>query len=227
MRRAPASAAIPTAASAACPARPGLNIDPGAHLLPADAYLDCLQLLLRLAPKIIVAAEGSTCWPGRVRDEQVARASSGVIMDGPHAQSFEAYLWPSQRLAAVHWRPGEWWSDHFDSPLFLILAVGDHAAATGDEILARRHCLKAVYVFRRYTALRGPDGLPVKQPPNDRDWADNVFVDLVLYDLGLWVEALDVLARASAGLDPPSPPRRGRRRSAPRRRSTLARGATR
>jgi glycogen debranching enzyme len=175
----------------------GLAYSTPARTYYRDGYWT-LQLLLRLAPDIVAAEVDLLA--ARVRDD--GEAPSGVIMDGPHAASFEAYRLAEPALAAVHWRPGEWWSDHFDSPLFLILAVGDHAAATGDEILARRHWPKLVAVFRRYLALRGPDGLPVK-PPNDRDWADNVFRQgLVSYDLGLWVGALDVLARLGAGLDP-------------------------
>ena len=46
--------------------------------------------------------------------------------------------------------------------------------------------------------LRGPAGLPVK-PRNDRDWADNVYREgLVAYDIGLWIGALDALARLGA-----------------------------
>ena len=105
-------------------------------------------------------------------------------------------------MAAAHWQPGEWWSDHFDSPLFFILAVADHVDATGDDILARRHWPRLVGVFERYLRLRGPAGLPVK-PRNDRDWADNVYREgLVAYDLGLWIGALAALARLSDRLDP-------------------------
>ena len=42
------------------------------------------------------------------------------------------------------------------------------------------------------------------KPRNDRDWADNVYREgLVAYDLGLWVGALDVLARLGRAIDPP------------------------
>ena len=175
----------------------GLAYSTPARTYYRDGYWT-LQLLLRLAPGIVAAEIDLLA--ARVRDD--GEAPSGVIMDGPHAASFEAYRLAEPALAAVHWRPGEWWSDHFDSPLFLILAVGDHAAATSDDTPARRHWPKLVAIFRRYLALRGPDGLPVK-PRNDRDWADNVFRQgLVSYDLGLWVGALDVLARLGASLDP-------------------------
>ena len=41
------------------------------------------------------------------------------------------------------------------------------------------------------------------KPRNDRDWADNVYREgLVSYDLGLWVGALDVMAKLGATSDP-------------------------
>jgi hypothetical protein len=175
----------------------GLAYSTPARTYYRDGYWT-LQLLLRLAPQI-VAAEIELL-AARVQDD--GEAPSGVIVEGPHAAAFEAYRLAEPALAAVHWRPGEWWSDHFDSPLFLILAVGDHAAATGEDALARSHWPKLAAIFRRYLALRGPDGLPVK-PHNDRDWADNVYRQgLVSYDLGLWVGALDMLAQLGASIDP-------------------------
>jgi hypothetical protein len=126
-----------------------------------------------------------------------------VILAGARADAFEQRRAANPALAAVNRRPGEWWSDHFDSPLFFVLAVGDHAATTGDDALARRHWPRLAAVFARYLALSGPAGLPVK-PRNDRDWADNVRREgLVAYDLGLWVGALDVLARLGERIDPP------------------------
>jgi hypothetical protein len=168
---------------------------------PRTYYRDgywTLQLLLRLAPEA-VAAEVELLAAG-VRPD--GEAPSAVILACPAAGAFEQNRLAREAMAAVHWRPGEWWSDHFDSPLFLVLAVGDHAAAMGDDTLARR-CWPALRaVFRRYLRLRGPGDLPVK-PHNDRDWADNVYRGgLVAYDLGLWVGALDVLARLGARLDP-------------------------
>jgi hypothetical protein len=175
----------------------GLAYSTPARTYYRDGYWT-LQLLLRLAPKVV--ADEIDVLAERVGED--GEAPSGVIMEGPHALAFEAYRLAEPALAAVHWRPGEWWSDHFDSPLFMILAVGDYVAATGDDALARRHWAKLLAVFHRYLALRGPDGLPVK-PRNDRDWADNVYRQgLVSYDLGLWVGALDVLARLGATLDP-------------------------
>ena len=55
-------------------------------------------------------------------------APSGVIVGGRHAEDFERRRLENAALAATHCRPGEWWSDHFDSPLFFVLAVAEHAA---------------------------------------------------------------------------------------------------
>jgi hypothetical protein len=168
---------------------------------PRTYYRDgywTMQLLLRLAPGV-VADEIDLLAHGIQPDGE---APSAVIMQGPHAEAFEANRLARATLAAVNWRPGEWWSDHFDSPLFFVLIVGEHASVTGDDELARRHWPLLQAVFERYLAMRGPEGLPVK-PHNDRDWADNVYREgLVAYDLGLWVGALDTLARLGARLDP-------------------------
>ena len=168
---------------------------------PRTYYRDgywTIQLLLRLAPEI-VAAEidllAETVQPD-------GEAPSAVIVSGRHADDFEQRRLAEAVVGTAHWRPGEWWSDHFDSPLFFVLAVADHANATGDDALAHRHWPRLAAVFERYLRLRGPAGLPVK-PRNDRDWADNVYREgLVAYDLGLWIGALDALARLGAGLDP-------------------------
>ena len=173
-----------------------------AYSMPARTYYRdgywTMQLLLRVAPDV-VAAEIDLLATTVQSDGE---APSGVILQGPHAATFEAYRLAEPLLAAAHWRPGEWWSDHFDSPLFFVIVVGEHAATTGDDTLARRHWPKLLAVFNRYMALRGLQGLPVK-PRNDRDWADNVYRQgLVSYDLGLWVGALDTLARLGAAIDP-------------------------
>ncbi len=170
---------------------------------PRTYYRDgywTLQLLLRLDPDA-VAEQIALIADGVLDDGQ---APSGVIVGGPLALG----AWEQRRLldpvlASIHVHVGEWWSDHFDSPLFFVLAVADHARVSGDDALARRYWPKLRAVFERYQRLRGPAGLPVK-PHNDRDWADNVYRQgLVAYDLGLWVGALDALAELGGSIDPP------------------------
>ena len=162
-----------------------------------DSYWT-FPILLRQAPELVAAQIEILARQVQASGE----APSGVVCAGPHAEAFEQRRLEELAMAAVHWRPGDWWSDHFDSPLFFVLAIGDYAAATGDLTLAKTHWPRLRVIFDRYRALQGFRGLPVK-PRNDRDWADNVFRSgLVAYDLGLWVGALDALARIGEGLDP-------------------------
>ncbi|MFO1141643.1 MAG: hypothetical protein U1E59_04510 [Amaricoccus sp.] len=173
-----------------------------AYSSPARTYFRdgywTLQLLLDLAP-------------GAVRDQirllaagvqPDGEAPSGVILSGPaQSAAWREFIRHPDRYKEHHLRPDDWWSDHFDSPLFFVLALGDYAAATGDTDELARHRATVAAVVARYFALAGPDGLPLK-PRNDRDWADNVFREgLVAYDLGLWVGALDVVAHAGSALD--------------------------
>jgi len=175
----------------------GLDYSTPARTYFRDGYWT-MPILRRLEPAIV--AGDLELLAQHVQPD--GEAPSGVIVWSPHAEAFEQRRLEELALAAVHWRPGEWWSDHFDSPLFFVLAVGDYVAATGDAAPARTHWPRMKAVFERYLALRGPEGLPVK-PRNDRDWADNVFRSgLVSYDLGLWVGALDVLARLGVAIDP-------------------------
>jgi glycogen debranching enzyme len=159
-----------------------------------DAYWT-LPLLLQVAPEVVRAqidllAQG-------VRSD--GEAPSGVLTGGAE----QSRRWAEHRDCAAHQRPAEWWSDHFDSPLFFVLAIADHAAATGDGSAVRDHWPTIAAVFDRYLALAGAGkGLPIK-PRHDRDWADNVFRSgAVAYDLGLWVGAADVVARLGRALDP-------------------------
>jgi hypothetical protein len=175
----------------------GLAYDTPARTYFRDGFWT-LPILQRLAPETVVAE--IELLATKVQGD--GEAPSGVIIAGPHAERFEQRRLEELALAAAHWRPGEWWSDHFDSPLFLVLAVGDQVAASGGDALARRLWPQLTAIFERYLTLRGPDGLPMK-PRNDRDWADNVFRSgLVAYDLGLWVGALDVLARLGEAIAP-------------------------
>ncbi|MFI4974105.1 MAG: GH116 family glycosyl hydrolase [Caulobacterales bacterium] len=176
----------------------GLNYSAPARTYYRDGYWT-LQLLLRIAPhaaraEIVRLAEG-------VHPD--GEAPSGVILGGPaQTRTWEAHRARNPRAARTH-ALGDWWSDHFDSPLFLVLAVGDYVGAAGDDELARDCWPVLKRIFGRYRRLAAnPQGAPLK-PANDRDWADNVIREgLVAYDLGLWVGALDVLARLGEAIDP-------------------------
>lgn len=174
-----------------------------AYSSPARTYFRdgywTLQALLTLAPdavrdEIRVLAKGV---------QPDGEAPSGVILTGPaQSAAWQRFIRQPERYKEHHLRPEDWWSDHFDSPLFFILTVGDYVRTTGDAEEARRHWPVIAAIIARYFRLAGPDGLPLK-PRNDRDWADNVFREgLVAYDLGLWVGALDVVAEFGAVHDP-------------------------
>ncbi len=173
-----------------------------AYSSPARTYYrDCywtLQLLLKIAPEAVrdqirILADGV---------QPDGEAPSGVILSGPaQSAAWREFIRHPDRYKEHHLRPEDWWSDHFDSPLFFVLALGDYVAATGDTDEMERHRRIVTAVIKRYFRLAGPDGLPLK-PRNDRDWADNVFREgLVAYDLGLWVGALDVVARSGKAID--------------------------
>ncbi|HZZ34140.1 MAG TPA: GH116 family glycosyl hydrolase [Caulobacteraceae bacterium] len=169
-----------------------------AYSAPARSYYRdgywTLQLLLQLAPQ--VAGEAIELMACGVHPD--GETPSGVIVAGPaQSAAWEERRLADPRIAAAHTCAGDWWSDHFDSPLLFILALGDHAAATGETGLVASHWPLVRAIFQRYRKL-SKDGLPIK-PRHDRDWADNVFRSgLVSYDLGLWVGALDVIARLGA-----------------------------
>jgi hypothetical protein len=173
----------------------GLAYSAPARTYYRDGYWT-LQLLLSLEPEAVrdqieILAQG-------IRPD--GEAPSGVILSG----DAQARAWEDRRTArpgGVHGRAGDWWSDHFDSPLFFILTLADYARATGDREPARRHWPLVQAIFARYRALE-VGGLPAK-PRHDRDWADNVYREgHVAYDLGLWVGALDAIAVLGAGHDP-------------------------
>lgn len=157
------------------------------------------QALLAICPEVL---EGQIALLAKGLQED-GEAPSGVILTGP-AQSV---AWERARRAAVrireeHLRPGDWWSDHFDSPLLFVLTIGDYVRATGDDGPLRRHWQQIAAIYRRYCGLAvGGNGLPLK-PRNDRDWADNVYRSgHVAYDIGLWIGALDVIATLGAAVD--------------------------
>jgi hypothetical protein len=174
-----------------------------AYSSPARTYFRdgywTLQPLLKLAPEAVreqlrVLARGV---------QPDGEAPSGVILSGPaQSSAWRQFIQHPDRYKEHHLRPEDWWSDHFDSPLFFVLALGDYVRETCDAAEAARHWPVVTAIVERYFRLAGPDGLPLK-PRNDRDWADNVFREgLVSYDLGLWVGALDAVAALGATHDP-------------------------
>ena len=166
-----------------------------AYSTPARTYFRdgywTLQGLLGSNPQVVEAEIDCLAHGIRVDGE----APSGVIVSGPD----EARLWTA-RLDPDHSHPRDWWSDHFDSPLFFVLMLGDYTSATGKLDVARRQWAKVRAIFRRYQDA-SVLGLPAK-PRNDRDWADNVYRSgHVSYDIGLWIGALDVMVRLGRVLD--------------------------
>ncbi|HQT52975.1 MAG TPA: hypothetical protein PKX06_05760 [Phenylobacterium sp.] len=173
-----------------------------AYSAPARTYFRdgywTLQLLLKAAPAV-VHAQIDLLAAGVQPDGE---APSGVIVSGPEM----AHAWEALRSTVlgfdwIHRRRADWWSDHFDSPLFFILTLGDYVRATGDVEPVDRNWPFVRAIYERYVAL-SPDGLPVK-PRHDRDWADNVYRSgLVSYNIGLWVGALDAIVGLGAAQDP-------------------------
>jgi len=174
-----------------------------AYSSPARTYYRdgywTLQPLLKLAPEAVrdqirVLAKGV---------QADGEAPSGVILSGPaQSAAWRQFIQHPDRYKEHHLRPEDWWSDHFDSPLFFVLMVGDYVRETGDAAEAQRQWPVIAAIMERYFRLAGPDGLPLK-PRHDRDWADNVYREgLVSYDLGLWVGALDVVAKLGSKTDP-------------------------
>lgn len=182
-----------------------------AYSTPARTYFRdgywTAQLLLRISPAA-VAAQIDRLAEGVQPDGE---APSGVILEGDGAAAWAAR--PGRR-SSTHHRPRDWWSDHFDSPLFLVLLIGDYAELTGDAGPVHRHWSLIRAILDRYDRLSGPQGLPLK-PRNDRDWADNVYrAGAVAYDLGLWIGALKAAARWGADIDPALAAAFGRRAEA-------------
>ena len=174
-----------------------------AYSSPARTYYRdgywTLQLLLKLEPQAVrdqvrLLAKGV---------QPDGEAPSGIILSGAaQSAAWRVFRDQPERYKEHHLRPEDWWSDHFDSPLFFVLALGDYVTATGDTVEAQRHWPVVTAVIERYFRLMAGHGLPMK-PRNDRDWADNVYREgLVSYDLGLWIGALDVVASLGASLDP-------------------------
>ncbi len=130
-----------------------------------------VQPLLALAPEA-VRDEIDMLAAGIQPDGE---APSAVILSGPQQSvAWEVFRRTDPHLEE-HPRPGDWWSDHFDSPLFFILMIADYVRATGDTARRRRHWPMIRTIYRRYRGFDvAGDGLPVK-PNHERDWADNVY----------------------------------------------------
>ena len=173
-----------------------------AYSTPARTYFRdgywTLQLLLTAAPAV-VHAQIDLLAAGVQPDGE---APSGVIVSGPE----QAHAWEALRTTVfgfdwLHKRRADWWSDHFDSPLFFILTLADYVRATGDLEPVDRNWPAVATIYERYVRL-SQDGLPVK-PRHDRDWADNVYrAGHVSYDIGLWVGALDAIVELGRAQDP-------------------------
>ncbi len=158
-----------------------------------------LQPLLTLAPEAVrdqirLLAKGI---------QPDGEAPSAIILSGPaQSAAWDIFRRTTHPYVLEHARPQDWWSDHFDSPLFFILTLGDYVRTTGDSAEARLHWAHVKSIVARYVAASGPDGLP-RKPDHDRDWADNVFREgLVSYNLGLWVGALDAIVAMGGSIDP-------------------------
>ena len=170
-----------------------------AYSAPARTYFRdgywTAQILLRLAPDVV--RDQIELLSGAVRDD--GEAPSGVIFKDDRGAIRDVR---QTQPASVSRHKLDWWSDHFDSPLFFILLLGDYVRTTGDDGQLERYWPQVRAILHRYEGFGGTSGLPSK-PFNDRDWADNVFRSgLVAYDLGLWIGALRAAAELGRNLDP-------------------------
>lgn len=158
-----------------------------------------LQALLHLDPKSVREQIGLLA-TGIQPDGE---APSGVILTGPEqGEEWEKYRTTAPEYKMEHLRRTDWWSDHFDSPLFFILSIGDYMRTVGDTDVLAEHWTTVETIFRRYVGfIKNDNGLPQK-PRHDRDWADNVYRHgYVSYNIGLWIGALDVIAEFGGALD--------------------------
>ncbi|WP_434733827.1 glycogen debranching protein [Rhizobium sp. YTUHZ044] len=183
-----------------------------AYSAPARTYYRdgywTMQPLLTIAPEA-VRDEIRLLAKGIQPDGE---APSGVILTGPaQSDAWQRFVAdckanPKSHKRAVpeyHNRPQDWWSDHFDSPLFFILFLDDYFGVTKDAAEVQLHWPTVRAIMDRYVSMAGPDSVLPLKPRNDRDWADNVFRDgFVSYDLGLFVGAMDAVARLGEGHDP-------------------------
>lgn len=161
-----------------------------------DSYWTCLALL-PFTPNIvrqqILFLEKGVYENGE--------APSGLIFPtDPGMRYWEERKNADPALARDHVRPLDWWSDHFDSPLFFVNLVFDYIDFTADSSILDEGTGQTILekirtIFSRYKALEDADGIPIK-PFHDRDWADNVFRQgAVTYDVALYYGALAKASR--------------------------------
>lgn len=173
-----------------------------AYSAPARTYFRdgywTAQPLLTLAPEA-VTGQIELLAKGIQPDGE---APSAVILTGRgQSEAWERFRTTDPVISREHLRPGDWWSDHFDSPLMFVLLIADLVRATADRAPLDRHWALVRAIHARYTRLL-VDGLPAK-PRNDRDWADNVYREgAVGYDVGLWIGMLDAIATLGHDIDP-------------------------
>jgi len=161
-----------------------------------DSYWTCLALL-PFTPNIV--------------KQQILYLEKGIYEDGeaPSGLIYPTEIglkyWEERKkkdtlLARDHIKPLDWWSDHFDSPLFFINLVFDYIDITNDWAILYEGTDRSIkekihIILRRYKALEDEDGIPIK-PLHDRDWADNVFRQgAVTYDVALYYGALTKAAK--------------------------------
>ena len=156
-----------------------------------DSYWTCLALLPfmpDIVRKQILFLEKGVYENGE--------APSGLIFPtSPGMRYWEERKKIDPALARDHVRLLDWWSDHFDSPLFFINLVFDYIDFTADwsildEGTGQSILGKIQKIFSRYKAMEDTEGIPLK-PFHDRDWADNVFRQgAITYDVALYYGAL-------------------------------------
>lgn len=163
------------------------------YAVPARTYFRdsywTLQVLLPLWPEL--ALEQLRVLGAAIHPD--GEAPSGVIATSAAGQrAWQVRRAADPQLAGDHPREGEWWADHFDSPLYYCLLACEVAAWLSDPgLLAARDVReRLIAILDRYARMADLQGLPVK-PEHDRDWADNVFRSgYVTYNLGLYYGAL-------------------------------------
>jgi len=178
----------------------GLDYSAPARTYYRDGYWT-LQALLTLEPQVVLEQIHLLATGIQPNGE----APSGVIHNGPGlSEAWEAARLNNPAVTENHSRAQDWWSDHFDSPLFFILTIADYVRATGDRSPCRQYWPQISAIISRYERfIQHDNGLPRKPVNNDRDWADNVYRSgYVAYDLGLWIGAVDAVADWAQGQDP-------------------------